>query len=187
MPNINADTQLSQSEYDRLKAALGPGRDVAALAQAIAKAGATELLSQATGLQVFSSIADLRMYRIYCLLRQGINLDDAETLVAALFKVPPTAARRMVQASLARYDVELQADVDKALAAVIDGAVWDPEAGKWEVKMVSGFVRDRLNSFVANQGLLVPDRSSKGGVWRFADETYAAIRKELKLAPKPHP
>lgn len=187
MPNINADVQLSPSEYQRLEAALGPGRNVADLAKAIAKAGATELLSQATGLQVFSSIADLRMYRIYCLLKQGIDLDDAEALVAALFKVPPTAARRMVQASLARYDIELQADVDKALVAVIDGAVWDQGAGKWQVKMVSGFVRDRLSSFVANQGLLVPDRSGKGGVWRFADETYAAIRQELKLAAKPHP
>jgi hypothetical protein len=186
MPIIKSDTQMSESEYDRLRAALGPGRNVGALAGTIAKAGATELLAQATGLQVFSSIADLRMYRIYCLLKQGINLDDAEALVAVLFKVAPVTARRMVQAALARYDVDLQADIDKALATVLDAAEWDGEAGKWQVKMGSGFIRDRLSSIVATQALLVPDRSTKGGVWKFADETYTAIRAVLKLEPKAH-
>lgn len=185
MPNLEIAIPVDAADMRRLADALGPNRDPEQLAHVIAKAGAAELLAQATGHAVFSGITDLRLFRIFCLLQQGISLPDAEALVAVIFKVPQTTARRLLQATIARFD--LQAEVSNVVAGALDGAEWDPEALRWRVKLSTSFMRERLRLELETNGIMLPTKSTKGGEWLFPEESFDALRQVLHLAPKHHP
>src|SRR5258708_7703050 len=119
MPTVDVSIELSSEDYGRLQAALPVGLDAEKTAELVAQAGAIELLSQAAGKQVFNGMVDLRLYRIYCLLTLGIDLQAADGIVAVLFKVPKATAKRWVRATLARYDVDLKKAFDAAVVKVL--------------------------------------------------------------------
>jgi hypothetical protein len=87
----------------------------------LARAGAIELLALATGRVVPATLADARAFRIYNMLEQGMNLSDAESLVAAIFKVPTATAKRLVNSAVSRYAVELQQGQSGSIAAQRSG------------------------------------------------------------------
>ena len=170
------DTQDEQ----RLSQALGSSRDADEVAQLLARAGATELLALATGRVVPATLADARAFRIYNMLEQGMNLSDAESLVAAVFKVPTATAKRLVNSAVARYAVELQQGLSGSTADVLDAASWDKERDRWEIRMPTTFIRERILEVAARQPMPDPSRVA-GSLWRFPDETYRAVREEFEL------
>jgi hypothetical protein len=181
---IHFELELDDLEFKRLSSALARSGDVAELAKVIGQAGATELLALATGSAVFSNMGDLRSFRIFCLLRQGVSMADAEALVAALFKVTPPSARRLVREALARYSVELGDDVRAEVVAALDGATWDKEDDRWLIRLRSGLTRDRVTEVLNGMDLPEPIAPPRGATWRLANEAFQEVRKEFGLAEK---
>ncbi len=184
---MNLEIPFSDDQKERLQEVLPRGKDAAEMAALIARAGAREALAQATGTAVFSSIADVRAFRIYCLIESGMTLDEAEVVVAALFKVPSSTAKRWVNGAVARYLVELQAQVGETIRGLLADGEWDKEAGRWNVRVPSVFVRDRIADVLAGLDVPEPEPARRGSIWRFADETFQALRGEFDLEAQPPP
>lgn len=83
------------------------------------------MIAQASGTAVFSSITDLRAFRIYTMLEAGMTLGEAEATVAAIFDVESRRAKTMVNAAVARYRVELRGRVGEEIRALLQEAGWD--------------------------------------------------------------
>jgi hypothetical protein len=181
---VQIEVAFTEDDRRLLERALGQRNDLDAIAELIARAGAAESLALATGRAVPSTMADVRAMRIYGLVQQGVDLTDVEALVAVLFKVPTATAKRMVSSSIARYAVELTESLTAAIGTVLDAASWNEENGRWEVRMASAFLRERI--LAAADPLPVPDPTRSGGsIWRFADETYQAVRESFNLPARP--
>jgi hypothetical protein len=179
-----ASSGADQSVGKRLVQAIGSSWNADDVATLLARAGASEILALATGRTVPATLADARAFRIFNLLQQGMNLSDAESLVAAIFKVPATTAKRMVNAAVARYSVELQEGLNGTIGEVLDGAAWDKERSRWDIRMPPTFIRERILEVAASLPVPDPGRAA-GSLWRFPDETYQAVRKEFGLPAKP--
>lgn len=175
----------SATHRERLAALVGED-EVEHVLGLVVRAGAAEALAQATGEAVFSSMSDLRMYRVYRLLDGGMSLDESEQLVATLFKMTPAGARRVVSATLARYVFELQGSARDALAERFDAANYDGD-GKWEVILPPGFVRDAATA-MWSRGTQPNPEPKQGAVYKFKIETFDWMRAQLGLekmeAPK---
>jgi len=182
---MNIEVPLSDEDKGRLRQALGGAVDVDRVATLAARAGAVEMLSLATGRVVPSGMADLRAFRIFCLLQEGMTLGEAEVLVAAIFKVPSATAKRFVNAAVARYSVELSEGVMKVIQDSLEDADWDENKGRWEVRIASTFVRERMLDVLGRIDLPDPSPAQRGPVWHFADETYQALREAVGLEAKP--
>jgi hypothetical protein len=184
---MQIDVAFTDEDRLRLRRALGPGRDVDALATLLASAGAAEMIALATGRTVPATMAEARAFRIYSMLQQGMSLAEVEDSVAAVFKVTSTSARRMVDAAVARYSVELDEGLSSAIADALDAAEWDPEKQRWNLRLGSAFIRQRILGVAARLPFPDPTPAQAGPVWRFPDETYQAVRGEYQLAARPPP
>lgn len=131
-------------------------------------------------------MTDLRSYRILCLIEQGMDLKEAEALVALLFKVPAATAKRLVNGAVARYSVEVQAAVRKIIVELLETASWDDESKRWEVSIPTTFVRERIMDALDRIALPTPVSAQRGPIWKFADETLQALRREFGLPEAPH-
>jgi hypothetical protein len=181
---MKIDVPFSDEDRERLTQALGLSWDADAVATLLARAGASEIIALATGRTVPGTLADARAFRIFNLLQQGMSLSDAESLVAAIFKVPSATAKRMMNAAAARYAVELQQGLSGTIAEVLDAGTWDKDRERWGIRMPPTFIRQRILEATAR--LPVPDPSrAAGSLWRFPDETYQAVRKNFGLAARP--
>jgi len=182
---VDISITVSDEDQKRLRAILGPGEDDERIMRTVLEAGASEALAYATGRAVFSTMADLRMFRVYCLLTAGMSMDEAEKLVALLFKVSPASARRIASATFARYSVELTRDIESAIKAVLEGADWDSKVGRWKASLPPGYVRERILGLCGGSAL--PDPVKRyGAVWNFPEETYAWLRKQAGLGVRKH-
>src|SRR5919106_1512297 len=141
---MEIDIPFNDDDRKRLSQALGPSWDAHDVATLLARAGATEILALATGRTVPATLAEARAFRIFNLLQQGMSLSDAETLVAAIFKVPSTSAKRMVNSAVARYAVELQQGLSGTIGEVLDAATWDKEHKRWDIRIPPTFIRERI-------------------------------------------
>lgn len=177
--------EVSDEDLSRLKTSLGPSVDVDRIVSAVVRAGATEFLSLATGRVVPGGLREAKLYRVFLLLQAGVTLGEAQALVAAIFKETPGRARGMVEAAIARYDVELRTSVDARVAEVLNDAAWEED--RWEVELPVGFVRDRVLDIAAEMTLADPTRAGRGAIYRFPDETYQAVRKQLGLKSRAKP
>lgn len=185
---MRVEVEFDEEDQDKVRRALGSdiGADrIAQIAQMVARAGARECLAQATGEGVFSSMSDLRSFRIFCLLREGMGMSDAEGLVAGLFKVPIASAKRLVSSAIARYAVELDARVTDSMVDLLDGAA--PVEGAWDMRMPSAFVRERVSDLLERMDVPPPASAQRGSIWRFPNETYQALRRKFGLADRPAP
>jgi len=177
---VDIDVPFTDEDRERLMHALGPSRNVDEIAALLACAGANEILALATGRAVPTTLADERAFRIFSLLQQGLSMPDAEALVAAIFKLPSATAKRMVNSAVARYAIELQQGLSGTIGEVLDAATWVKGRDRWEIRIPSTFIRERILEVAAR--LPVPDPSrAAGSLWRFPDETYKAVRLEFGL------
>lgn len=183
MPNV----QLSVTDDDRkrLKSLFGETADIDALIDKIARAGAEELIAQATGRAVFSSFSDLRVYRIYRLLAGGLGLKEAELLLPSLFKVTPASSRRLIETTFARYEVELKESVVQRLTDLLNMATWVED--RWEVELPTGIVLRAVLDRVDRLNTANPERAGRGQIWRFPDETYQGVREAFGLRRRAKP
>lgn len=182
---MKLDVEFTPDDKMRLEQALAEGTDVARIAGLVARAGARETLAQATGQAVFSGVGDLRLFRIFCMLQEGMGLGEAEGLVGSLFKVPSPTAKRWVNAAVARYRVEIDSKVRETVTGLLDAASWNPEADRWDVRMPSVFIRERIADVLEQLDLPDPSAAQRGSMWRFPNETYQALRGRFGLIAKP--
>jgi hypothetical protein len=183
--DVTVTIAVSDDDVARLRTSLGPTVDLDRILGLLVRAGATELLTQATGRVVPGGLREARLYRVYLLLEAGVTLGEAQALVAAIFKETPGRARGFVESAIARYDVELRASVNARVAEVLDAAIWTEE--KWDVELPLGFVRDRVLEIAGETTFADPNRAGRGSVYRFADETYQAVRASVGLRARPRP
>jgi hypothetical protein len=183
--DVSVNISLSDEDVNRLRISLGPAVDLDRIARAMAEAGAAEILAQATGRVVPGGMREARLYRVYQLLRAGMTLSEAQVLVASIFKETPGRARGLVEAAIARYDVELRDSVNSRVAEVLEGGTWSEE--RWEVELPAGFVRDRVLEAASDTAFADPTRAGRGSVYRFPDETYQAVRKTVGLKKRTKP
>jgi hypothetical protein len=187
---VNIEIELSSDERDRIAHALGDVDDVDdvdRIIDLIGRAGAREALAQASGLAVFSAIADLKLFRIFCMLQEGMGLGEAERFVGAVFKVPSSTAKRWVNASIARYRVELDSKVVESVTELLEAASWNSEATRWDVRMPSLFIRERISGVLEGMDQPDPTSAQRGPVWGFPNETYQALRGQFGLGPRGRP
>lgn len=180
---MHVEIDFPSEQLRRLADILPRGSNSEAMAKLIARAGARETLAQATGDAVPSTIGDVKAFRIFCLIEAGMTLEEAEAVVAAVFKVPSSTAKRLVNAAVARYLVDLRAQVDSTIAALLEDAVWVDK--RWDVRIPSTFVRDRITDVLAEIDQPDPEPARRGSVWRFPDETYQAVRDRFGLPQRP--
>lgn len=183
---MEIDVPFGPDDRALLAKALGARQDLEEVAALIARAGASEALALATGRAVPTTLAEARALRIYSMVDQGVPLSDVEALVAVVFKVPSATAKRMVSSTIARYAVELADSLNAAVGTVLDSAEWDEDRSRWDLRIASAFLRERIQAAV--DPLPVPDPTRAGGsIWRFSDETYQAAREAFGLPRRPTP
>jgi hypothetical protein len=171
----NLDIKLADDQLAKIKLALGTLYSQE-LVRKIAKAGARELVAQATGDAVFSSMTDLRSFRISCLVAEDVGMADIERVVAGLFKVPLRSARAMVSTAIARYKVDLDAHVFDVLKDLLDKATCDRGEGWFRVRVPSDLAHERLDSLIETLSVPGPRISEIGTIYLFHDRTYQALR-----------
>lgn len=93
----------------------------------------------------------------------------------------------MVNAAVARYSVDLGEALTSATVEALDRAEWDVDKKRWDVRIGSVFLRERILTVAERLPLPDPTPGQRGPVWRFPDETYQAIRKEFGMDPRPVP
>lgn len=182
--NVDLKLSVSDDQLKRLRAALGARKDLEELISKIAQAGADEILAQAAGEAVFSSMSDLRSFRIYCLLRREIPIRDAESIVAEIFQIPPPTAKRLVNTALSRYSVDLEDSLRGLIATALNDACWETADEHWRVSLASTYVRQRVLEMADASQEPKPKTGGRGQVWFFDDETYQAVRKRTGLDAK---
>ena len=175
------DVDVTDDDRRRLEG-LVEASEVDRLLDVILAAGAAEALGYATGSAVFSSMTELRMYRVFCLLQAGMKFEESESLVATLFKLTPSGARRVVASTLARYAYELRDGVDKEVRNRLESGSWVPGDKRWAVRLPPGFVRDRALGLCRESDEPNPE-AKRGAVWYFPHETFNWLRDKVGLVP----
>src|SRR5207245_1658186 len=126
---------------------------------------------------VFSNMADLRSFRIFCLLSQGMQLKDAEALIANIFKVNSTTATRLVAQAAARYAVQLETRMLAFAREVLDQAEYDTEnEQQWKMRISTAALKDRFETILRQTASPGPSSSRLEGIFRYPDESYQALR-----------
>jgi hypothetical protein len=184
--HIDIHIEWDGEDKSHLASALKGQTDPDRIAPIIAQAGANEVLSMATGDHVPETLAGLHQYRIFCLIRAGMTLNETEHLVASIFKLTPTAAKRRVNAAVARFSVDLSDQIADAIRGLLEGAVWIKEDSGWEVRIPWEYVRERITDELNDLDLPRPSRTARGSLWAFADETYQAMRELYDLPERHH-
>lgn len=174
---------VTDAEISRVESLLGDHElQVDKVVSALVRAGAKEALAYATGDAVFSSMADLRMYRVRLLIECDLPAEISEPVIAALFKVTDATARRMIAHAVARYRHELRPKILDVSKAHLDKA-YCVKNGKWELELPSGFVRESVLNVA--KGTNQPDPTAlRGNIWSFSDETYQAVRNKFKATKR---
>jgi hypothetical protein len=184
MTDLNLSLSVDDARMARLRIALANRADADQTIQDIALAGADEILALASGEAVFSNMSDLRAFRIYCLIRRGIQLGDVELIVQELFKVPPNTAKRLVNQTLARYAVDLEAQLKSYLKDSLEKACWEKATSQWRVTLPSAYAQQRLLGLADQSQQPTPTPAGRGLTWLFAQETFEAVRALEGLKPK---
>ena len=164
---MNIDVPIEQAELDSLAACLPRGLDVEAIAATLAKAGAIESILVATEqADAPSTPGDMRRFKVYCLIKAGLEMSKLEPVVAAVFKITPRQARGVVDSALAKYSSRLSGDVIVQIKAALDAATPGDQNDLW-VTLNSNFVEQRLMEFLAGKLVEMPAKMTVGRRWRF--------------------
>ena len=143
----------------------------------VANAGARETLMQATGEMVPGTLTEFRDCRIYCLVKSGMHVEEAEAWVAALFKVSRTSARRMVRSAFSRFAGELDGELMDAIrTALTEGTHVPPEAVECvHVRTASYLVHRWLTDQARLAGHTAPTATPTASEWRLQSDAYTHL------------
>lgn len=173
---LHVDVELSEAMRDRLGRALAGLGDLEPILGYIAAAGAREALDQAAGTAAFSSITDLRSYRIFRLVDAGMPVDQARAVVASIFQVTPTAAARYVETALARYRVELEDRVNAVLRALLGQA---QRQGDEYLVIIPPTLVTRVKDIAQRANAPAPVFTGDRDAWRVRPQTFEALRQAV--------
>lgn len=127
------------------------GNRADAMAAILRSLGAEELLQQATGRRVFTTMPDLRLYRTYrlyeALTGSPHEASDVEAtgLIASFFKITDSAAQRQIALAMARYANELRTLSDERIRRALIEATYVKD-GSMTVFLPVGWIRQRVVS-----------------------------------------
>lgn len=182
---MKIDVPIDQDELTMLGACLPKGMGVEATAAILAQAGAIESILVATE-QADSpgTPTDMRRFKVYCLIKAGLDMGRLESVVAAVFKITPRQARGVVDSALAKYSSRLAGEVTKQISAALDAAKPGDHDDLW-VTLNSNFVEQRLMEFLSGKDVDAPTKLTVGRRWSFgfpafnlaAEEFGATVRK----------
>jgi hypothetical protein len=179
---VRLEVRFDERDFDQLTHALREARagNVERLAQQIGEAGAREALDFATGHVTPTTIAELRSYRMCCLLdrllRDGMDLAEIEPVVGAIFKIPAASAAREVVKAFARFPIELGDWLRQAVVAALESASWDKEKDYWVVKMPAKVVHEWVLEVSHLRDLPRPKAADLGSEWGLPNKTYNHLR-----------
>src|SRR2546425_11008431 len=105
--------EVNLSNDDRKRITTLFGSNATKYIEILAIAGAEEVLAQATGAVRPSTLGEAQLYRIYRLMANGIGADEAEAVVANLFGIRKRPAQGLVAKTLAKYKLDLDAELKK--------------------------------------------------------------------------
>lgn len=161
--HVKLEIPFSESDKQQLQKVLSPKVDASKVAGIIAEIGAQEALDQALGKSEPRTLIEQRQHRVRSLLTAGISILEAEVVVAAIFKIPPSSSRRLIETTAARFDVELLDHILASVREALDGVLFDngkPQA--WEIVVPSTLVRKWFQE-AASRGNQPPPRPSGRG------------------------
>lgn len=181
---VNVQVEITSDDLTALKACLDGLADAGSVAEIIARIGAREALDHATGKFVSTTMTDLRSSRVRALLLEGVEVEDVETIVAILFKVPLASAKRIVETAIARFDIDLNDSLERSAKKALEDAEWDDEG--WKVTIHSTAVKKWLQNELATSGQPPIKQSGLTSVWTFPDGTYQHSRKHVGLPRRKH-
>lgn len=190
MGYMRLDIPFAQEDKQLFAEALGsvPPTQVDRFAALVARAGASEVLEQAIGKAMPTTLSELRSYRIRALFRAGLGVNEAEGLVSALFKVSSSSARRYIDDAVARFDIELRPFIVEASKKVIEDVRPDNWSdGAWEISMPCEAVRKWLHEQVEKSNKPNPRRSDRAGIWRYPHSSYEHLCGIFQISSRPHP
>jgi len=178
---MKIEVNLSTEDRKKITTLLGPNANK--YIEILAVAGAEEVLAQATGSARPSTLGDAQLYRVYRLMANGIAANEAESVVANLFGIRLRPAQGLVAKTLAKYKLDLDAELKKMVGAVLDTATW--KKTRWEMELPPGVIQDTVLAAADATTLPDPERAGRGRVWKFPDETYHSIRTSFGLPKRP--
>ena len=171
--------EVNLSNDDRKRITTLFGSNATKYIEILAIAGAEEVLAQATGAVRPSTLGEAQLYRIYRLMANGIGADEAEAVVANLFGIRKRPAQGLVAKTLAKYKLDLDAELKKKVASLLETAIWKKD--RWEIELPPGVLQGTILAAADETTLPDPERAGRGKVWKFPDETYQAIRASFGL------
>ncbi|WP_328639533.1 hypothetical protein [Streptomyces canus] len=183
--NMDVSVAFNASDVKQLQAVLGPQIDANNIAALIAKIGAQEALDQAIGRGIYRAIVDQRQHRVKELILGGIDFKEAEIVVAALFKIPPSSAKRLIETTVARFDTELMGELIKAATKVLRSV--RPTSGKdkgWRVVLPSALIKKWLQEELVRANELMPRSSERGSVWILPNDSYRYLCGVVDIVPR---
>ncbi|MDH2394076.1 hypothetical protein QCN29_36125 [Streptomyces sp. HNM0663] len=178
---MRIDVAFDDSDRELLKQALhahgelGPDKvdeQVDRLAGTITKAGARELLDQATGKLVPSTVTEYRHHRVYNLLCNGMSVEDAEPWIATLFKISASSAKSLLRATFARFSMELEGKLLAAVEVALLRWRYSPDRDYRDITIASRLVSDWVTDAARLAGKPSPRRTELASQWRFSVETH---------------
>ncbi|GAA2046564.1 hypothetical protein GCM10009839_58770 [Catenulispora yoronensis] len=176
---MNVDVAFVGADKDRLKKSLGGSLDPTEIAELIAAVGAQQMLDQATGKVMLTSLTELRAHAVFLLLKLGLPEKDLETVAATTFKIPTSSARRLIEISFARFDSDLQPVIQQAAKATLAGAD-KGEGGKvieWKILASSALIRKWIQRQLDGTSYENPRRPGRGSMMTLSDRTYQYLKK----------
>lgn len=181
---MRIDIDFPPEQVEQLQKVLSPGIDADRVSRIIAEIVAVEALNQAIGKEEPRTLAEQRQHRVKSLLLKGVSLEEVEVVVCALFKIPVSSARRLVETTAARFDVELRGGLVAAAREAFERAKYSKSKTAWEVSIPSTLVRKWLQEEVIRGGQVAPKNSYRGSVWLFPDGAYRHVCGVLEITAR---
>jgi hypothetical protein len=184
---LTVTVEWGHEQRGKLNTVLRGKPDPERIATIIAKAGAAELLAMATGEHVPETMVDLQKYRIFRLIKAGMTLPEAESMVADIFQIPLTRARGRVKDAIHWYSADLRDQVDDAIRDLLMDAEWSKKDQHWEVSIPWEYVRESLMNVLTALGQTRPTKTTRGSLYAFLVETYQMALEYYDLPDRPSP
>ena len=121
----------------------------------VASAAVTEYFRMILGQEVFSSVRDIRAYRLRLLIEILYNnrIPDEQT-VSTLFQTTPSESKALIRATMSKYKYKLQSALHETLKKIVED-MKEVDRGEYRVVIKSPAQVDELNRILRLEDPLV--------------------------------
>lgn len=114
-----------------------------------ARAALREYTTLFSGRRVFTQGTDLRVYRLFLLIREVFgNEIPTEQKVSSMFQTTISQSRSLLRSVISRYQYELQEIVEETLKDALSASKQRDTDGNWEVTVSNKSLVERLNEIL---------------------------------------